>query len=32
MVCKGGYGTVRIVDLLDFTVKTAQNGLLVLVM
>jgi muramoyltetrapeptide carboxypeptidase len=33
MVCKGGYGTVRIVDLLDFTaLKNSPNGLLVLVM
>jgi hypothetical protein len=34
MVCKGGYGTVRIVDLLDFTAfkKQSPNGLLVLVM
>jgi hypothetical protein len=32
MVCKGGYGTVRIVDLLDFTAFKKTNGLLVLVM
>jgi muramoyltetrapeptide carboxypeptidase len=26
---KGGYGTVRIIDLLDFTKFKVQNGLLV---
>jgi hypothetical protein len=33
LVCKGGYGTVRMIDLLDFTAfKKIQNGLLVSVM
>jgi muramoyltetrapeptide carboxypeptidase len=27
---KGGYGTVRIIDLLDFKFKQSPNGLLVL--